>query len=168
MICRSGFTIIEATISFFIAILLVSLVFQFSAKFYSGLLKRSNFNSIFLENYSAFDHIVRNISQVSGNKEFWKNISHSNLVWLDSENKINKGYLVLGGALYFVTGVYENGVWTRSRKNLLSRSIKEVKFTQVMAQEAGYIKSIVCNIVLNTDKSCGLSRVIGLRNGIFI
>jgi hypothetical protein len=172
---RTGFTIIEALVSFFITILLVSLVFQFSAKFYSSLLERSKFNSIYLENYSALDHIVRNVSQASCNKVDWKKISTDQIIWHDSENKIDMGYIMQDQNLYFITGSYMGDSWSNNRRNLLSACTKEIKFSKNIRvggfegdSNQGFISSIACTIVFNMkNRSYELKRVIGLKNGAF-
>jgi hypothetical protein len=178
MINKPGFTIIEALISFFITILLVSLVFQFSARFYSNLLERSKFNSIFLENYSDLDHIVRNVSQAPCNKENWLKISPAQIIWRDIENGVDMGYVMQDKNLYFVTGNYARDSWSKHRKSLLSSCTKEIKFVKNRSlldpsdreSKPGYIGSIVCCVVFIDvkNKSYELKRVIGLKNGVFV
>ena len=177
---RKGFTIIEALISFGITILLVTLVFQFSAQFYSGLVERSKLNTVFLENYSAFDHIVRNLSQACGKKENWLKVSGSNIVWRESydtgtskkgADKLDRGYELSEKGLCFIMGSYSvsGDFWKKGRKNLLSSSIKEINFVPNISQETGNISCIVCKIVFEVkDKSYKLVRVIGLKNGIYV
>lgn len=166
MIKAPGFTIIEAIISFFITILLVTQVFQFSAKFCSGLLERSKFNSVFLENYTAFDHIVRNLSQVSSNKDNFMDISDSQIIWRD-DNKIDSGYIIKDNNLYFIIGSYKDGAWLTQRKNLLSSSTKEIKFLKIVDGDPNYIKAVNCTFVYEfKDKNYEFKRVIGLKNGI--
>jgi len=52
-----GFTIIEWLVSFFITVLLITIVFQFLAQFYAGYIKRSVDNTLFTQSFVALDAI---------------------------------------------------------------------------------------------------------------
>lgn len=168
---KSGYTIIEALIAFFITILLIMLIFQFSVQFYVGLIEKSKFNSVYVENYLAFDHIVRNISKASSKKEAWVKIADNQVIWRESDNKAVRGYLMKDQNLYYITGEYNysEGVWLKQRKSLLSSSIKDIKFVQNLSENIGLISSISCKIVfVLKNKDFEFVRVIGLKNGIFV
>ncbi|KKP27322.1 MAG: hypothetical protein UR12_C0028G0003 [candidate division TM6 bacterium GW2011_GWF2_30_66] len=182
MINKLGYTLIEAIIAFSITILLIMLIFQFSAQFYAGLLEKSKFNTIYLENYLAFDHIVRNISKASGKKEAWLKITDNQVIWRESDNiegdfvsnsdkKIAKGYIMQDQSLYYVTGSYNiaGGFWSSQRRSLLSSVIKDIKFSQNLSEDNAFIISITCKIDFYLkNKKFEFVRIIGLKNGILV
>lgn len=127
MYVKSGFSLVEALISILIATILSFLVFQFASSFYSDLLNRFRFENIFLENYCALDHISRNVSMASKDRKDWQKVSDNEIVFRGFENK-SVGYFLHGSNLYFITGDYKDGSWKGARKNLISKSVKEIKF----------------------------------------
>ncbi|MFC1842296.1 PilW family protein [Candidatus Dependentiae bacterium] len=162
-ISKNGFTIIEWLISFFITLLMVTLVFQFSSQFYSRLLVRSQLTNAFSESYAALDHISRHISQAPAQKNKW-DIDYSSgatLKWYDQERETKIGYIFKNQKIYFVVN---------KRKNIMACNIKSLYFSPIIV--GGQIKSIKCEITffnnnfLSNNKIKKLERLIALKNRV--
>lgn len=178
---KEGFTIIEALVSFFITVLLISLLFNFSLNFYSSLSQRSFHNKIFMENFSAMDHIFRNISQAPMDAKNWLVFSQKHIVWRDTGAKLDFGYELKEGpenkidnngtnkGLYFLVGNYGVDGWVKKRSNLMSKSIDSIKFSKEMSFSGQEVKAVGCNIKFLVSDTIGMkniSRVIFLKNRV--
>jgi hypothetical protein len=176
LLYSKGFTILEALISFFITIIIVQQVFQFSAKFYCKLLNRSHYSGVFVENFAAIDHISRTIARSFEDGQDNLQFTNSQFIWRNFGDKVDLGYVCEGGKLYFVVGKYENNDWVKKRKNLISSSVKNISFSKIIditgnnpAVVIPTYRSILCKIVFKLESiDCSLSRVILLKNGTIV
>lgn len=152
-------TVIEWLISFFITILIVIVVFQLSAKIYSNLLRGSQFNNLFAENYSALEHISRTISGAPHQKNKWSKFGDREVVWWDQLQKKNIGYKYEKKKIFFLVG---------KRKNLIATNISNFKLTPNIDNiDNNEIKSIKCFVEFEIkNKSCSFKRLICLKNRI--
>jgi len=110
---------------------------------------------MFTETYVALDTMSKHISQAPDEKNKWKYLSSSQLMWHDQNSQTILGYRYEKQKLFFLKG---------KRKNLIANNLEKLKFTVVVENEK--IKSVQCSVAfLCNKKRYTLDRVIRLKNG---
>ena len=167
---KQGFTLIEWLVSFCITILLVTLVFQFLANFYTAYVQRATHNSIFAQNVVALDHLSRNVSHAPAQKKLWHTFNDTHILWHDEQNNRNIGYLFEKHNIYFLVQAKHNNKHNKKRskkirKNLLASHIKRVTFTPIEKQ--GIMQAIRCSITFGLEENtCCFDRIVSLQNKV--
>jgi len=124
-----GFTIVEWLVSFFLVIFIVTCLFQFSASVNSKINDISKKSNKLTEIFSALDTMTRKIYSAPCQIDNWKNINETNLVWHDSIEKKDVGWLFEKEKLFFVTGTWKEGRWYKKRRNMVANNIVSLQFT---------------------------------------
>lgn len=152
--CSSGFTMLEWLISFCVTLIILTIIFQFSAKIYSQLLCNAKCNRMFTEVYVAFDAMSRDISQAPFEKKQWSVVSSSHITWASADSFASLGYFYKNSKLFFVKN---------NRKNLLLDGIKTLEFTiNIFGKQ---VRSVVCDLsFVCNNKTYSASRTIVLKN----
>jgi len=170
-VCSYGFTIIEWLVSFFVTIILITLVFQFSAQLYTRIVTNARYNSVCLESYLALEHMAKHIALAPCEKKYWGITSNKEIAWRNAQGH-TVGYLWDDNSIYFVTKKYNNTKKrVRARKNLLAKQVQSFTFTPLYYPQSfgGLAKlyAIRCNIVcISKEKTSTFSRVIYLKNRV--
>ena len=152
---KKGFTIIEWLISFFITLLVLTLVFQFSAKIYSQLLRSSRYNTMFTDITVALDAMSIHIFQAPDEMSAWKQIAPVQLLWVDQKSKTACGYLYEKNTLFFIKG---------KRKNILMRNLEDVTF--IVQHTKDVVQSVRCAVLFSYNKKIHtIRRLIIIKNG---
>jgi len=163
----SGFTLIEWLVSFSITLILILLVFQFSAQFCSYFVEQSKINQVCLENHAALYHMMKKISQAPYEKNKWEKISGKEILWpthaqqdAQKNNITHVGYRWNKDTLYFVA----KKLGKKRGQSVLTKNIKSVNFL-LNYKKNNEIKSVTCNIeYFFKDKSFTLSHEVMLQN----
>ena len=163
--CKGGFTIIEWLTSFFATLVILTVVFQFSAQMYARLLQNAKHNARFTEVSVALDTMSKQIAQAPGPKSRWKKISKNLLVWHDEDANMDIGYFYEKKKLFFVTGSYVGDDWKRKRKNIIANHLEKCELSVVI--DHAMVTSVRCRVTfLGKKKPRTLERVMLVKNRV--
>lgn len=108
--------------------------------------------------YSALDILTNILKDCPIQKNDYKCISQHAIVWYDAHLGKDQG-IIFNEGLYLVRGHYGQGKWQKKRRNLILKSLKDIRMNAVVSADT------IQAFVIQLQATQNINRIICLKAG---
>ncbi len=106
---------------------------------------------------TALDYIGYALQAAPAHGKLWKKKESKSLVWHDTDQNHDTGVCLIKNKIWRITGSYSifKQAWTRKKKSLLAKNIKELSFdfNEATVQTIPHIQWVTCSLTGQLDSS---------------